>query len=258
MMIERAKTEDFGQLKELWQVVFDEDPSFLEHFFAVRFSPEHIFVAWEDGRIVSALHALPSHYTQNGKTFPCSYIVGAATYKEYRKRGIMGKLLAATSEAYDHPITLFPAVRPFYEANGYITTSGLRSYDLNDFTGPLHASVSLAKSQLNAIFSAATEQAGALGRDDLAWDSLIEGYGMLAVEDAYALIKDGIAVEAMAMGEEAAFALLCLLSEKNIQKVQVLPDSVFTRWLVDQPFAPVPMGMSTSAAMRGVYIAEQY
>ena len=93
MTITRAEASDFTQLKELWSIVFSEEPEFLEKFFSLRFFPENIFVAKEQGKIISALHALPSFYQQNNRIQRCAYIVGAATYTEFRKRGIMSALL---------------------------------------------------------------------------------------------------------------------------------------------------------------------
>ncbi len=130
MIIEQATKDDHQMLKDLWKEVFDEEEAFLERFFSTRIRYEHIFVAREKDRIVSALHALPSTYLQKGTEHDCSFIVGAATYASWRRKGLMGSLLQAVREAYSHPITLFPAVRPFYEANGYFTTSSLLQHPL--------------------------------------------------------------------------------------------------------------------------------
>ena len=57
MKIERATAKDYGQLKMLWSIVFQEEAEFLENFFTQRFQAEHIVVARKGGEIVSALHA---------------------------------------------------------------------------------------------------------------------------------------------------------------------------------------------------------
>ncbi len=66
MIIERAKPSDYQELKQLWLIVFDEEPTFLEHFFATRISYQDIFVARKDDKLVSALHALPPVLSQTG------------------------------------------------------------------------------------------------------------------------------------------------------------------------------------------------
>ncbi len=275
MKIERATTKDLEELKMLWSIVFQEDPDFLERFFSLRFLPEHIVVARMEGEIVSALHALPSSYIQDNTEKRCAFIVGAATYASHRKQGIMSKLLAYTKATTPYPITLFPAVRPFYEANTYITTSSMEEYWLptnnvanntskqdNQTRNPTQSTLSpeekaILFSALDRIYREATKEEGALLRDRLAWAFLTEGYETLAVQDAYAFIKDGIAVEAMATNIQGAKELMSLLQKNGIQKLRIIPNSPFAS-LLEGPFVQIPMGMSTDESMRGVYIAEQY
>lgn len=258
MIIEKAHADDFEELKQLWSVVFDEEPAFLEHFFSKRFSFDHIVVAREDGTIVSALHALPCSYQQHGKIKPCAYIVGAATYQAYRKRGIMGKLLAYTKETYTIPITLFPAVRPFYEANGYITTSNMKEYALTTQSGHDIESIPLSIEQLDEIFCKETAAEGALLRDRLAWESLLSGYELYAVKEGYALVKDHVAVETLASQEHAAKELLQLLHNNHVKTCRIIPNTLMETQFSEKPFTLVPMGMSTDTTMAGIYIAEQY
>ncbi len=259
MIIERAKQSDFQELKQLWSIVFDEQPDFLEHFFSTRIFYDHIFVARVEDKIVSALHALPISYHKGGMEYPCSYIVGAATYKEFRKRGIMSKLLEATKQAYDHPITLFPAVRPFYESNGYFTTSNVLSFDLKSSTAEtMIESEVLSFEELNAIYTKATAKDGALVRDEKAWEFLTEGYQTLAVAGAYAFLSEEKAVETMAKDIQSSEALLRLLQAHGITTVQTLPDSPIASLFPNQKGVPIPMGMSTDVTLQGIYISEQY
>ena len=259
MIIERAKPSDYQELKQLWLIVFDEEPTFLEHFFATRISYQDIFVAREDDRLVSALHALPLYYHKQGEEHPTSYIVGAATYKEYRRRGIMGKLLEATKEAYDHPITLFPAVRPFYEANGYFTTSSALSFSLEaEIRKRENLAVQHTYQNLDAIYREATSEEGALLRDEEAWSFLTDGYEVLSVEGGYAFITEGKAVETMVLNKDGASSMLSLLKERGITEVHTLASSPLANLIGREKGVPIPMGMSTSKELQGVYIAEQY
>jgi len=275
MKLERATTEDLEELKRLWSIVFQDEPEFLEQFFTKRFFPEHIVVARKEGEIVSALHALPSTYLQDNREKKCSFIVGAATYASQRKQGIMGQLLSYTKETTDHPITLFPAVRPFYVANGYITTSSMEEYWIPQTIGTNEEKQedqvkpdkqttlssteekTISVSTLDSIYRVATKLEGSLSRDELGWNFLMDGYETCSVQDAYAFIKDGIAIEAMATSEVAAKELIALLQGKQIEKLRVIPNSPFAS-LLKGPFVQISMGMSTDESMRGVYIAEQY
>jgi len=265
MEIGRATAQDFDELKMLWSIVFQEDPEFLERFFNQRFLPEHIFVARKEGEIVSALHALPSTYIQDNTEKRCAFIVGAATYASHRKQGIMSELLAYTKASTPYPITLFPAVRPFYEANAYITTSSMEEYWITqkkekeqpNQTPRFSGGKPLSPAALDRIYREATKEKGALLRDELGWNFLIDGYELTSVKDAYAFTKEDIAVEAMAASKKAAEELLSLLKSKQIAKLRVIPNSPFAS-LLEGPYVQIPMGMSTDESMRGVYIAEQY
>ncbi|MGE4454210.1 MAG: GNAT family N-acetyltransferase [Sphaerochaeta sp.] len=260
MIIERANPSDHQDLKELWLIVFNEEPTFLEHFFATRISYPDIFVAREDGKLVSALHAMSLSYHKQGKTYPAHYIVGAATYSDYRRRGIMSKLLEATKQAYDHPITLFPAVRPFYEANGYMTTSTVCSFPLDSqkFSTDPCCKEARSLAELNAIYQKATEERGGLIRDEEAWKFLSDGYELLSVEGGYAFLSEGKAVETMAQDALSAKRLLTLLQKQGVKELLTLEDSPIAALLGGEKGVPIPMGMSTSKELQGVYIAEQY
>ncbi len=262
MKIERATTKDFDELKMLWSIVFQEEPDFLERFFSQRFQAEHIFVARKEGEIVSALHALPSTYLQDNTEKKCAFIVGAATYAHHRKQGIMSELLAYTKANTPYPITLFPAVRPFYEANAYITTSSMEEYWIPQDKPANQTTLSpqgkpLSPAALDKIYREATKESGALLRDELGWNFLIDGYELTSIQDAYAFIKEGVAVEAMACNKEAAKELISLLVSKQVERLRVIPNSPFSS-LLEGPFIQIPMGMSTEESMRGIYISEQY
>ncbi len=258
--IRTAMPEERDALYELWAEVFEEDLVWLDRFFATRYDPSHILVATVDGVLASALHALPATYIQDNREYPCSYIVGAATDPAYRRQGLMGRLLSAVQKSSTTPVTLFPAVRHFYEANGYITTSSLLSFNLTNQESSSIAALDPLPSWdfFDTLYRTCFAQEGFLVRDAIAWEFLITGYKTLATEGAYAFIKDGVAIEAVASDEQAAGALLALLQEQAVTSVQTLSDSPLARALAPEKGVPTPMGMSTASGMGGVYIAEQY
>ncbi|MFA5570116.1 MAG: GNAT family N-acetyltransferase [Sphaerochaetaceae bacterium] len=259
--ISLARTEDIPQLKELWNIVFEEEQTYLESFFSQRIYINDIFVAKEGDTVVSALHALPSTYTQQYTTSPCSYIVGAATYKEYRKQGIMGELLQSVSNHYTHPITLFPAVREYYEKHGYFTTNEVYEYPLNTPKHTIPTSKEnrvLDYSQMNQIYQKATHEGGALNRDLIAWKFLSSGYQTLLIKDAYAFISHNKAVEAMAVDKHSAQNLLKELTLRGISHIHVVPHSPLLTFLGDKEGSVIPMGMATDPSLQDLYIAEQY
>lgn len=252
----KAFREEFQEVKDLWNVVFNEEPAFLEKFFSTRFDPNHIFAAEDEGKIVSALHPLPASYTKEGVSKPCSFIVGAATLESHRNRGIMGKLLELVRISYPHPITLFPAVRSYYENHGYFTASTVRAYTIPSSLASDARQEGFACSELNRIYTNATYHCGSLDRDQLAWEFLTDGYETIATKNGYAFILDGKAVEAFALTEEAARLLLGILARRGITTICVLSGSPFEAFLKNG--SSIPMGMAADRALEGVYIAEQY
>ncbi len=254
----QATSADYLPLKSLWKVVFDEKEPFLELFFNERIFFEHIFVARQGDTILAALHALPSFYHYQGESYPCSYIVGAATVEEYRGQGIMGGLLEKTIGSYTHPVVLFPAVRPYYVKRGFFTTSNLLNFPLTHPIEGQAASIPFDNFHLHRIYLEATKERGALERDELAWQFLLMGYAAVATEKSYALLLGDKAVEAMAINEEGAKELLILLYQRGVKTIQVLKNSPFLPLLLESEATYIPMWMSSSDTMDGVYIAEQY
>ena len=113
-------------------------------------------------------------------------------------------------------------------------------------------------SELDRIHRKANEHDGALLRDEEGWKYLTDGYETVAVQDGYAFLSEGKAVEAFTLTKEAAMQLLGLLSKRQITGVQTLSTDPLAELLGQEKAVPIPMGMSTDQSMRGVYIAEQY
>ena len=164
---------------------------------------------------------------------------------------------AAATGRRDHPVTLFQQCAP-YEAHGYFTTSSVLSFPLEGIAASSDASIALDSSRLDSLYRAEHAHSGCLLRDEEAWKFLTEGYQTLCVENAYAFISEGKAVEACAGNESAAKQLLTLLAGHGVSEVHTLENSFLARLLDRQKAAPIPMGMSTDTSMQGVYIAEQY
>ena len=118
-MIRRATQHDIADLRELWQMVFDDSGQFLDRFFAHLFKPDDCFVVEsEGGRITSMLFLLEAtaSYLQENRSL--RYIYACATHPDYRKKGLMGCLLNAAIEcagkkAFD--LILVPANQSLFD-----------------------------------------------------------------------------------------------------------------------------------------------
>lgn len=92
-MFQMASPQDRAELKDLWQLCFQESQPFLDWFFTDRFLPAYCPIYREDGVIQAALHGLPAHMRVRDRIAPCVIIAGVATHPDFRGRGLMRGLL---------------------------------------------------------------------------------------------------------------------------------------------------------------------
>ena len=92
-MFQMASPQDRAELKDLWQLCFQESQPFLDWFFTDRFLPAYCPVYREGGVIQAALHGLPAHVRLRDRIAPCVIIAGVATHPDFRGRGLMRGLL---------------------------------------------------------------------------------------------------------------------------------------------------------------------
>ena len=87
------------ETRHLWERSFADPRAFIDLYFREKYRKERNEIIVRDGRVVSALQKLPYPMTYGGRMLPASYISGACTDENYRKRGLMGALLAQTHRA---------------------------------------------------------------------------------------------------------------------------------------------------------------
>ena len=87
------------ETRHLWERSFADPRAFIDLYFREKYRKERNETIVRDGRVVSALQKLPYPLTYGGRMLPASYISGACTDEDYRRRGLMGELLAQTYRA---------------------------------------------------------------------------------------------------------------------------------------------------------------
>ena len=87
------------ETRHLWERSFADPRAFIDLYFREKYRKERNEVIVRDGRVVSALQKLPYPMIYGGVLLPASYISGACTDEEYRRRGLMGELLDQTHRA---------------------------------------------------------------------------------------------------------------------------------------------------------------
>lgn len=97
--IEYAMKSEMKQVRDLWECVFPEDSrEFLDFYFSKVIKKNRIVVAKDteknlNSEIIAMLHMNPYMLEVNKETVLAEYIVAVATHPEYRRQGIMRRLM---------------------------------------------------------------------------------------------------------------------------------------------------------------------
>lgn len=84
------------ETRHLWERSFAGPRAFIDLYFREKYRKERNEVILRNGHVVSALQKLPYPITYGGRMIPASYVSGACTDENYRRRGLMGELLDQT------------------------------------------------------------------------------------------------------------------------------------------------------------------
>lgn len=110
----------------MWKLCFRDSDDFMDLYFTMRYREEINRAIVEEGRIVSALQAIPYPMKYCGHLIETAYISGACTHPDFRKRGAMRRLLRETHRRMHEEgvwlSTLIPAedwLRGYYARSGY-------------------------------------------------------------------------------------------------------------------------------------------
>ncbi|KAA6351407.1 hypothetical protein EZS27_001216 [termite gut metagenome] len=107
------------QIKELWRICFDEDEAFIDMYFNLRYADDANLFIQQDDKVISALQLIPYPMTFCGTNIPTSYISGACTHPDYRRKGVMHELLSqAFARMYSDGVfisTLIPEKPPLVD-----------------------------------------------------------------------------------------------------------------------------------------------
>jgi predicted acetyltransferase len=118
----KPDSSDIKSLKKLWLSSFDEEPKAVDLFFGKCFNAKQTYIAKYGEKIISALYLISASF--NGQK--AHYLCGASTHKDFRKQGIMSKLikyaLEDSAKSGDKYSFLFPAndnLYNYYQNFGY-------------------------------------------------------------------------------------------------------------------------------------------
>ncbi len=118
-MIIKGDKKYIDELVSLWQEVFLDDEEYIRLLFRKLYYEIECFAFEDEGKIVASLYLLKGEIKYNDKTYFGRYLYAAATKKQYRKKGIMSKLI---NEAVEYTkengldfICLLPANDKLYD-----------------------------------------------------------------------------------------------------------------------------------------------
>jgi hypothetical protein len=114
------------KMQKLWKDTFHDSDAYIQLIFDNYFDPEFVEYYEENGKLISALIAIPYELGNSRASIKGMYLCGLATAEDYRHRGIMNNLMAkindkATAEGYAISF-LIPAsdtLRIYYQDKGY-------------------------------------------------------------------------------------------------------------------------------------------
>lgn len=120
----RAEENDIEQLKTLWFLCFDDTKEAVDLFFDENACRMRAYCARDNETVVSALYLLDADL--NGQK--AHYLCGASTRSDYRKKGIMGRLIDFALESAMQDGDRFSVLMPAnLELYGYYSKFGYKA-----------------------------------------------------------------------------------------------------------------------------------
>ena len=148
-MVRWTKWCDREEIRELWNLRFDDSAPFVEWFFRERFSPDHSAVSLEDGHIVSSIQSYPLHVRIRNAILPCAVIAGVSTLPAYEGRGYMGRTMRffmnGIADRGGIVLPYRPEILAMYQGFGHFPVSRTAYFHINDPT-------SLASDKTGVVF----------------------------------------------------------------------------------------------------------
>lgn len=123
MILRRMTQRDRAQAEAVWIDVFQESPAFTSYYFDQRFRPEHSFGAFEGDRLIAMAQGRPTEIVVEGRVYPAMLVAGVSTLPEYRRQGLMHRLMTMLiAHAKDNGFAccyLHPVTESLYASLGF-------------------------------------------------------------------------------------------------------------------------------------------
>ena len=192
-MIRYANAQDIKQIRDLWELCFPDDSGFNDYFFANLFDLNHVLLFEIEGQIAAMTQMIPRQIHVSAKqTECCTYIYGACTHPEHRRKHLMSQLLersfmldrslgCTASVLIPAEEWLFDFYRQFgYEATFMLNTNEVRKCDsVNCRLSMLDKE---AVSDMNDLYERSLKETMSfLLRDQAEWNRQIEMFSAIGM-----------------------------------------------------------------------------
>ena len=136
-MIRFAKETDTAAVIHLWNRCFGDDASFTKWYFANRYCADDTLLYLDGGALCAMVQMLPYQLQRSDDVVAVTYIYGACTAPEFRRRGLMAELLQESFRIDREKGRMASALIPaepwlfdFYKKFGYETAFSVSNRDL--------------------------------------------------------------------------------------------------------------------------------
>lgn len=136
IILDNPEQTDVKELRELWSEVFHDEDWYLDLFFKNIFDRKNTLVGKTEGKIVAMLYMVPYKLKYENSVYDIMYLYALATNKDFRKKGIMKRLIKKSEEIVESlgyiGSFLVPAEESlvsYYENMGFDKVIGSNIYD---------------------------------------------------------------------------------------------------------------------------------
>lgn len=253
-MVRLATIKDTSQVKDLWRNCFDDTKEFIDFYFDECYEAKNTLVIFDGHKLCSSLQLRPYEIMIRETRFKVYYIVGVATWPEYRKRGYVTKLIKHAGKIMDergyYISILLPFDYSFYRRYGWEVCYDLLHYvDLDlkvsklDINSNDFFSISPGGDlrHLNDLYEAYVNQNhGYITRNDREWDIILndfeidggscylykkdrlpQGYVLLTKEDTNIVIRELAYGDPNVLNKIIAFVLKKAEGQKVLWKAPI-------------------------------------
>lgn len=143
LQFKKADFCDTNILKKLFKEAFNDEDNYIDMFFNNVYDIGDIYISLINGEVTSMMTLIDVSFTKNNITYNGAYIYAVATFKKYRKKSHMAKLMGYVESVYKNLkydfLTLVPQTEllfSLYEKVGFKNFTYLKHMEVevvNDF-----------------------------------------------------------------------------------------------------------------------------